>query len=162
MQRQGAGGRMQGQGAGMGARAALTCGGSAEHGLGQQQQGQGRANAAHGSGEPGRGSTCRGAAGPEPEHRNSSGAHRGVRMKLLRRSALRLNEGPRDSSCDGIKQRCMILSSASFSSCAYDSLSLLSALPGISERPVWSHTIHPRGIFILVLRCDQFLYLICF
>lgn len=111
---------------------------------------------------PGRLSTCRGAAWPEPEHRNSCGPHGEVRMKFLRRSALRLNEGPRDSSCDGIKQRCMILSSASFSSCAYDSLPLLSAFPGISERPVWSHTIHLTGIFILVLHCDQFLYFICF
>lgn len=110
----------------------------------------------------GRLSTCRGAAWPEPACGNSSGPHWEVRMKFLRCSALRLNQGPRDSSCDGIKQRCMILSSASFSSCAYDSLPLLSAFPGIFERPVWSHTIHLTGIFVLVLHCDKFLYLICF
>lgn len=139
---------------------ALTCGSSTQHRFGEEKESKVAASMAHGARALvlAQGSRER----PVPAHGNSSGPHWEVRMKFPRRSALRLNEGPQDSSCDGIKQRCMILYSASFGSCAYDSLLLLSAFPGISERPVWSHTIYLAGIFILVLHYDQFLYLICF
>lgn len=111
-------------------REALTCGGSTQHCFGQQQQSEVAVGTAHGAAEPA--SARRGRRSWEclvPAHGDSSGPHREVRMKFLHCSALRLNEGPQDSSCDGIKQRCMILSSASCSSCAYDSLPFAFSIP---------------------------------
>lgn len=126
----------------------LTCGGSTQHRFGQEQESEVAVNTAHGAGDPASAQRAqRSRESPVPAHGNSAGPHWEVRMKFLRSSALRLNEGPQDSSCDGIKQRCMILSSASCSSCAYDSLPLLSAFPGISETCLEPHHLPRRHFY---------------